>query len=328
VTIKTFIAKLKATVDEKDAEILTLKGGDSHAHYHGHEKCTASHDHKHGHEESHSHGHDDDIPEWKKNAMDLDPSAAPFGGSWTNEAQVNATDDEANFPPLYESGEDFDQATEHKMKASDFKMEEKWEEALSEYTLAIQAAPPSALLYANRATVLLELQQFKAAERDCNEALKENPDSAKALRVRGLARKELGLWEQSRHDLSESQMIDFDQDTVEALKEVSHKVQEMEKEKVAQKLEKEAKLKKRADEIKKAQEEAKRESARSTSTSTGMPGGGMPGMSGMGGAGGMGGLMEVRCFFSLVCWHNWTQPRMTLSPYLRVCVCVCVCVCV
>jgi suppressor of tumorigenicity protein 13 len=299
VTIKTFIAKLKATIDEKDAEILTFKHGVGVGHGGcDSEKCTASHDHSHDHEESHFHGHDhDDIPEWKKKAMDLDPSAAPFGGSWTNEAQVNASD-ELNFPPLYDSGEDFEKATEHKIKASDFKMEEKWEEALSEYTSAIQAAPPSALLYANRATVLFELQQFKAAERDCNEALKENPDSAKALRVRGLARKELGLWEQARHDLSESQMIDFDQDTVEALKEVSHKVQEMEKEKVAQKLEMEAKLKKRAEEIKKAQEEAKRESAQSTSSR--MPPGGMPGMSGMGGAGGMGGLMEVCCCFLLV----------------------------
>lgn len=317
--IKTYIAKLKATIDEKDSEILTLKDGDSRAHYHGGERCTSDHDHGHEHhaaEESHSHdhGHDDDIPEWKKKAMDSDPSSAPFGGSWNAGAEVNVSE-EAEFPPLYESGEDFDKATEHKMKASDLKMEGKLEEALEEYTLAIQAAPPSALLYANRATALFELQKYKAAERDCNEALKENPDSAKALRVRGLARKELGLYEKARHDLSESQTIDFDEGTVEALKEVTQKVLDIEKEKVHEKLEKEAKLRKRAEEIKKAQEEAKRESAQASSRGTGGMPGGMGGMGGnmpdMGGAGGMGGLMEVRFVFLLVCAQQYLHVTTT-----------------
>jgi suppressor of tumorigenicity protein 13 len=261
---------------------------------------------------------------------DSDPSAAPFGGSWNAEAQVNAADDNndddddetATFPPLYESGEDFDKATEHKIKASDYKMDKKWDEALLEYTAAIQAAPPSALLYANRATVLLELHQFKAAQRDCNVALLDNPDSAKALRIRGLARKELGLWEQARHDLSESQTIDYDPDTVEPLKEVTHQVQEMEKEKVTLKLEKEAKLKQRAEEIKKAQEEAKREAAaaRSSSSSSsggmprGMPGGGMGGGMPGGMPGGMGGLMEVCCCVSclLVCVDG---TQRAIIPY-------------
>ena len=307
-TIKTYIAKLKATIDEKDSEILTLKDGDSHAHYHGGERCTSDHDHGHEHHvadetpHSHDHSHDDNIPEWKKKAMDSDPTAAPFGGSWNAETEVNASEEteETEFPPLYESGEDFDKATEHKMQASDLKMEGKLEEALQEYTLAIQAAQPSALLYANRATILFKLQKYKAAERDCSEALKENPDSAKALRVRGLARKEMGLYEEARHDLSESQTIDFDENTIEALKEVTQKVLEIEKEKVHEKLEKEAKLRKRAEEIKKAQEEAKRESARASSSGTGSRSGGMGGnMPGMGGAGGMGGLMEV-CFAGLV----------------------------
>ena len=208
------------------------------------------------------------------------------------------TEEEAtDFPPLYVSGEDFEKATEHKMKAVDFKNEGKLQEALDEYNLAIQAAPPSALLYANRATVLLALEQYKAAERDCNEALKENPDSAKALRVRGKALKAMGDWNKSLRDLSASQTIDFDEETVQDLKEVSEKVKELEHDKVQEKLEKEAKLRKRAEEIKKAQEKAKGESSSSSARSSGggfsgdMPAG-MPGGMEMP-PGGMGGIMEM-----------------------------------
>ena len=180
----------------------------------------------------------------------------------TDNAKAMDTDapaaEEEDFSPLYKSGEDYEAAAEHKMKAADLKNEGKWEEALEEYNLAVQAAPPSALLYANRATVLLKLEKFKAAERDCDEAIKENPDSAKALRVRGKVLKAMGEWEKSLHDLSASQTIDFDEDTVADLKEVQEKVKEIEHAKVQEKLEKEEKMRKRAEEIKKAQEEAKK----------------------------------------------------------------------
>jgi hypothetical protein len=32
----------------------------------------------------------DDMPAWKKKALEADPMAAPFGGSWTTEASVSA----------------------------------------------------------------------------------------------------------------------------------------------------------------------------------------------------------------------------------------------
>lgn len=224
-----------------------------------------------------------------KDSVDAAPAEANAEPMETEE-----TDDDVDFPLLYESGDDYEKAAEHKMKASDLKMEGKLDEALEEYTLAIQAAPPSALLYANRAMVLLELERYKAAEHDCNEALKENPDSAKALRVRGKALKAMGEWERSLHDLSASQTIDFDEGTVEDLKEVSEKVKEIEHKKVEEKLEKEVKLKKRAEEIKEAQENAKKEKSKSRSSpssssrsSSGF-GGGMPG-----GMAGMGGIMEM-----------------------------------
>jgi tetratricopeptide (TPR) repeat protein len=87
-----------------------------------------------------------------------------------------STDD---FPPVYVSGEDFDKAGDCKQEAADCKSSGNWEGALANYTEAVLAAPPSALLYANRANALVKLGRFDAAERDCDLALKENPDSAK-----------------------------------------------------------------------------------------------------------------------------------------------------
>jgi suppressor of tumorigenicity protein 13 len=213
------------------------------------------------------------------------------------EEDAAAASGEAPFPPLYESGEDFDKASELKQEAADSKSSGDWEVALEKYTAAVLVAPPSALLYANRATVLLELSRPYAAERDCTEALKENPDSAKALRIRGKARKELGQWEAALKDVSASQTIDYDDGTVEDLKFLMEKHLEVEKEVAAKRIQDEEKLRKRADEIKKAQEDARREAAEEAAESMGMGGEGMGGMpGGMGGMpggmpGGMGGGM-------------------------------------
>lgn len=45
----------------------------------------------------------------------------------------------------------------------------------------------SAMLYAKRASILLKQKRVKAAIRDCDEALKHNPDSATAYKFRGRA---------------------------------------------------------------------------------------------------------------------------------------------
>lgn len=71
---------------------------DDHAHEHHdhHEHEHHDHGHKHGHDDD---GHDkpkakkDDVPAWKKAAMESgDASAAPFGGSWNAESNVSASD--------------------------------------------------------------------------------------------------------------------------------------------------------------------------------------------------------------------------------------------
>jgi suppressor of tumorigenicity protein 13 len=163
---------------------------------------------------------------------------------------------------------------------------------LDKYTAAVLSAPPSALLYANRANALLKLQRPLAAERDCDLALAENPDSAKALRMRGQARKALGKWEEALHDLSAAQQIDFDESVVHDLKELTDKHIAQELAEAAERNEQHDRLHKKAEEIKKAQEEAKKEARATASASSarGMPGGmpfGMGGMPGMDGGGGM-----------------------------------------
>ena len=294
---------------------------EDHEHAHDHGTCTAKHDHHehehaHGHEHSHGHGgsctadhshdehahhhKDDDIPAWKKKAMDSDPMAAPFGGSWNTEASVDATAPQEEMAPLYTGDvEDYDKASNAKQEAADLKATGDYEGALAKFSEAVLAAPPSALLLANRAECLLKLDRANAAIRDAKEALKLNPDSAKALKVLGKAQFQLNMWKEARDNLSASQTIDFDDSVVELLKEATHKVQEMESNETKKRLEDEAKLRKRAQEIKRAREEAAKAShapkpsARSASASAaGM--GGMPDMGGMPGMpAGMQGMMAA-----------------------------------
>ena len=110
--------------------------------------------------------------------------------------EAGATAGPGDDVPQYESGEDYDKQSDFKAKAADAKSNGDLQEALKCYNEAVLAAPPSALLYANRAIVLEKLGKHAAAEVDCDLALKQNPDSAKALKTRGKLRyKHLGDWE-------------------------------------------------------------------------------------------------------------------------------------
>lgn len=198
--------------------------------------------------------------------------------------------------PQYESGEDYETQSDFKAKAADAKSGGDLEKTLECYNQAVLAAPPSALLYANRAIVLEKLDHHKAAEVDCDLALKQNPDSAKALKTRGKLRyKHLDDWEGALRDLSQAQSIDFDPDIADILKDLTKKRIEKEKEEAQERIQKEEALRKKAEDIKRAREEAKREEAEAAASRNagtgGMPGmGGMGGMPGMGGMGGMPGM--------------------------------------
>ena len=183
--------------------------------------------------------HEEDVPMEEGVPMEEEEQEAP--PDLVDTPIAAEEQDTSGFPPLYESGDDMEQASEYKMRAADLKSQGKWEKALEKYTAAILAAPPSALLYANRAFCLSQLGQYAAAERDCDQALKENADSAKALRVRGTVRKELENYEGALRDLSQAQTIDFDPDAVQDLKVLTEKHVEHEKMKAQERIEKEKK---------------------------------------------------------------------------------------
>lgn len=139
---------------------------------------------------------------------------------------------------MYESGEDYELQQTHKSKATELKCADTpdYEAVLAEYTSAILAASPSPLLLANRAHCSLQLSNYRNAISDCDAALAQNPDSAKALRIRGQVYKALEEWELARKDLGQSQAIDFDSETAADLKAVMEKVGEIEKEKMEKRL--------------------------------------------------------------------------------------------
>ncbi len=64
------------------------------------------------------------------------------------------------FVPAYDTAsakEYYDAASDCKQQAADAKSAGEWEKALDLYNQAVLAAPPSALLYANRALTLVQL---------------------------------------------------------------------------------------------------------------------------------------------------------------------------
>ena len=188
--------------------------------------------------------------------------------------------------------EEYETAGNLKQEAADANAAGDHAKALDLYNQAVLAAPPSALLYANRAMLLEKLGHYPEAAQDCTWALELNPDSAKALKVRGKLRHlHLGDWHGALQDLNLAQTIDFDPDVAQVLKELTELRKQEELNQAQERIQQEETKRKKAEAIKKAQQEAKREQeTNSTSTSrstTGSPGGmgGMPG--GMGGMPGM-----------------------------------------
>jgi len=92
--------------------------------------------------------------------------------------QANAAD-----PNKEPSDDDYEAAGAAKAEALDAQGEGDWDKAAGLWTKAVLAAP-NAMVYANRGNAYLKLKKPLAAIRDADEALKINPDSAKAFKVR------------------------------------------------------------------------------------------------------------------------------------------------
>jgi len=156
--------------------------------------------------------------------------------------------------------------------------------AVDEYTKAILISP-SPLTYAKRAEALIKLRRPNAAIRDCDAALKMNPDSAKAMKIRGAACRYLGRWNDANRDLSAGLNADFDETYGEIHKKVLSVVHEMHVREGKKRAEREAKAKaeverRRAEAAKAQADAAAAAAAGAGGMPGGMPSGGFPGMGG------------------------------------------------
>jgi suppressor of tumorigenicity protein 13 len=82
--------------------------------------------------------------------------------------------------------------------------------ALKKLTEAILIGKPSAMMLSKRGELLLKLRKPVAAAQDASVAIGINPDSGKAYRIRGKARRYLGEYREALADLNSAQSIDYD----------------------------------------------------------------------------------------------------------------------
>ena len=99
-----------------------------------------------------------------------------------NEIEMIPEEETPVLPVPAPGGEDWDGAASMKDQANDAKASGNYDSAIEFLTKAMELGGPSAMSLANRADLLLKAKRPLAALSDCAEALKINPDSAKALR--------------------------------------------------------------------------------------------------------------------------------------------------
>lgn len=214
-------------------------------------------------------------------------------------------------PPLAPEGEvtleddKIEEISKLKEEIATLLEEKKYKEVLENYNKILSHGNPSAMLYTKRASVLLKLSRPKACIRDCTEALKLNPDSANAFKIRGQAYRHLLQWENAHADIEQGQKIDYDENLWEMQKLIEEKYKKIYEKKRSKIIKEEEKLKKQKEkELKKRRAAARKatkqnmkrkmESSESSDSSSddsspenfsgGFPGG-MPNMGGMPGMG-------------------------------------------
>lgn len=149
------------------------------------------------------------------------PKEAPVEIS-EDEAVVKA-DDEAPLPASPAEDDiskelndaDLDKQGELKQQAQDALEDGDIQAAVDKLTEAMMLGGVSAMMVAKRAEMLIKQKRYKACIADATLALTLNPDSAKAYRVRGKARRFLGDYEGSSSDLGQAQKIDYDDGVAE-----------------------------------------------------------------------------------------------------------------
>lgn len=121
-----------------------------------------------------------------------------------------------------------DEVSSTKEKATEAAEDGDLAKAVKLYTAAILLSP-SVMMLCKRAEWLLKLRRPRAAEADASAALQMNPDSTKALRIRGKARRQLGDYEGTRTDLAAAQRGDFDEGVEDILRYVTARCEKLRK---------------------------------------------------------------------------------------------------
>lgn len=81
--------------------------------------------------------------------------------------------------------------------------EQRWEEAVKQYTRAISLDPRKTIFFSNRAVSLNALGEFERAEADCKVILSRDTKNTKAYFQRAVARMNLGKWRGAQSDVQE-----------------------------------------------------------------------------------------------------------------------------
>mmetsp|Transcript_18956 Transcript_18956/g.44141 ORF Transcript_18956/g.44141 Transcript_18956/m.44141 type:complete len:270 (+) Transcript_18956:101-910(+) len=139
----------------------------------------------------------------------------------------DAMEEEADdLPPLPDeasmakelSDDEMDSQNKLKGEAAELMEDGDKKGALEKLSAAIMVGAPNAMLLCRRGELLLKLRRPKAALQDGNAALKVNPDSAKAYKLRGKAHRFLSMWDQAVEDFAQCQNIDYDDDIADVHK--------------------------------------------------------------------------------------------------------------
>jgi len=146
------------------------------------------------------------------------------------------------------SEEDMEKANDLLSEARGAAREQNYSEAVAKLTHAIQLNPAQSNLFAFRAEYLVAQKKPNAAIRDTNRALELNPDSSRALKTRGKAKRYLGKYLEAFYDLSQGNSLDWDESTPELIKDISERAER-------------AKQKQRKEEEKHRLEQLKRDAA-------------------------------------------------------------------
>jgi tetratricopeptide (TPR) repeat protein len=147
------------------------------------------------------------------------------------EVPQTKVDDKLENKYLDEMGDGTNQTSEE--KAQEFRslgikaMEEKdYKRAAIRYGQAIHASGgKSSLLFIRRAEAMYAMDKSLSARRDCDHAIKLNPDAGKAYLIRGLVNKKLRKFTEAKKDLLQAMSIDASSEAQEALKQLENEME-------------------------------------------------------------------------------------------------------